>query len=197
MPKFIGRNVVLALAVVVVLNCGPPPAPPGPGEARGAIPDLRGYTVMVLPVQLKTMVPQGVMADSELAHALGARGEGVTFVFPPAIEEILQRSPGVQAQTTGLQVQVFMQAEVNRIGDPLFGQLLRMGGLTGADVALLPVELSYGESGAYLIRTALIGVRTGRVSWYGVLEGRPGEPGDPATMASVAEALARVVLPLG
>ena len=152
---------------------------------------------MVLPVQLKSMVPQGVTADPELAHSFRARGEGINWVFPPEIEEIVQRSPGVNAQINGLQVQVFLQAEVNRIGEPLYGQMIRLGGLTGADVAIIPVQLEYGEGGAYILRAAVLGTRTGRVSWYGVLEGEPGEPGDPATLASVTEKLARVVLPFG
>jgi hypothetical protein len=161
------------------------------------LPDLRGFSVMVLPIQQQSDVPQGVTPDSELAHALGTRGQGVTWVFPPEIEEMLERSPGVAAQIRGLPVHIFLHAEVNRVGDPLFGHILRVGGLTGADVALIPVELRYGEGGSYTLGAALIGTRTGRVSWYGVVEGEPGDPASPATMASVADRLARVLLPFG
>ena len=152
---------------------------------------------MVLPVQLKTGVPQAALADSELAHALRSRGEGVSWVFPPELDGILERSPGVATQTEGLPVGVFLQAEVNRVGDPLFGQLVRLGGLTGADVALIPVELKYREEGTYMMSVALIVIRTGRVSWYGVIEGLAGEAQDPATLASVAEVMARNLLPYG
>ncbi len=178
-------------------GCGGPPAPPGPGEARGALPDLRGFTVMVLPVQLQSGVPRGLLVDPELAHAFRTRGEGVRWVFPPEIDGILDRSPGVQAETRGLPIHMFLQAEVNRIGDPLFGHLLRLAGLTGADVALIPVELKYGTGGSYTLSAALIGTRTGRVSWYGVIEGSPGMAEDPAALASVADLLARAVLPHG
>ena len=191
---------VMAFAAPVLLfliSCGPPPAPPGPGEARGMIPDLSGYTVMVLPVQQKYGVPEELTVDPELAYALRARGRAVTWVFPPEIDEILQRSPGVRVQTHGLPVQVFKQAEVNRIGEPLFGIMLRLGGLTGADIALIPVELRYGEDGAYILSVALLGVRTGRVSFYGVMEGMEGEADDPAALASLTEAVARTILPLG
>jgi hypothetical protein len=152
---------------------------------------------MVLPVQLKAGVPQGVSPDPELAFALRERGEGVTWVFPPEMERMLERSPSVPTQITGLQVQVFLQAEVDRVGDPLFGHLLRLGGLTGADVALIPIELRYGESEAYLMSAALIAVRTGRVIWYGVTEGDVGEAQSQATMASAAEKLAATLLPFG
>lgn len=161
------------------------------------VPDLSGYKVMVLPIQQKTGVPEGLTVDSELAHALRTRGNAVTWAFPPEIDEILQRSPGVRVQTNALPVQVFKQAEVNRIGDPLFGILLRLGGLTGADVALIPVELRYGPEGSYILSIALVGVRTGRVTYYGVMEGNAGAADDPAAMASVAEVVARTILPLG
>ncbi|MFH1762815.1 MAG: hypothetical protein ABIF09_01365 [Gemmatimonadota bacterium] len=152
---------------------------------------------MVLPVQLKPGVSQGTLADPELAHALRTRGEGVTWVFPPEMERILERSPGVPAQIRGLPVQIFLQAEVDRVGDPLFGHLLRLAGLTGADVALIPVELKYGEGGVYLMSAALIATSTGRVSWYGVIEGAAGEAQNPATLASAAEMLARALFPFG
>ncbi|MBT8397761.1 MAG: hypothetical protein HKO65_01675 [Gemmatimonadetes bacterium] len=161
------------------------------------MPDLRGFSVMVLPVQQKTAVPSGVTADPELAHALRSKGDGVTWVFPPELEEALQRSPGVSVRLHGLPVQVFSRAEVNRIGDPLFGNLVRLATLTGADVALIPVRLEYGESGAFIMSTALIDTRSGRVAWYGVLEGEPGESGDPAALASVTEALAATLFPFG
>lgn len=183
--------------VMIAWGCGPPPAPPGPGEARGAIPDLRSAAVMVFPVQLRTSVPGGVLADPELAHALRTRGEGMAWVFPPEMDEILQRSPGVPAQIRGLPVHVFLQAQVDRIGDPLLGHLIRLGALTGANVALIPVELKYGENEAYIISAALIGVRTGRVIWYGVVEGGPGRATDPGALASVSEMLAKALLPFG
>lgn len=161
------------------------------------VPDLSGYKVMVLPIQQKFGVPRGLTVDSELAHALRTRGEAVTWVFPPEIDAALQRSPGVRVQANALPVQVFKQAQVNRVGEPLFGLLIRLGGLTGADIALIPVELKYGPEGAYILSVALVGVRTGRVSYYGVMEGQAGAVDDPAAMASVAEAVARTILPLG
>lgn len=161
------------------------------------VPDLSGYKVMVLPIQQRVGVPAGLTADSELAHALGARGNSVSWVFPPELDEVIQRSPGVRVQAHGLPVQVFRQAEVNRIGDPLYGILLRLGGMTGADVALIPVELRYGPEETYILSLALVGVRTGRVTYFGVMEGMAGAPNDPAVLASMAEVVARTILPLG
>jgi hypothetical protein len=103
----------------------------------------------------------------------------------------------VPTRITGLGVQIFEQAEVDRVGDPLFGNLLRLSTLAGADVALIPTKLEYTDSGAFVLGVALIGTRTGRVSWYGVLEGAPGEADDPAAIASIADRLARTLLPFG
>ncbi len=197
MARVLGRIAPLSGLLVLALGCGSPPAPPGPGQARGAVPDLRGFTVMVLPVQLKNSVPPGVLADEELAHALRSRGEGVTWIFPPALEQALERSPGVRARIFGLPVQVFDQAEVNRVGDPLFGDLLRLSTMTGADVALIPTKLEYAETGAFILGAAVITARSGRVSWYGVMEGTAGDAEDPAVLASVADLLARTLLPFG
>ena len=197
MPNASMQSVLLPLLVLAASGCKNSPAPPAPGEARGALPDLRSRTVMVLPVQLKRAVPQGILADSELAHALRARGEGVSWIFPPELEEVLERSPGVPAQITGLPVQFFLQTQVNRVGDPLFGHLYRLAGLTGADVALIPVELRFDEDGSYILAVALVAPRNGRVAWYGVMEGEPGDADDPATLASLAESMARALLPFG
>ena len=195
LPKLAGWGLVATM--LVSAGCASHEAPPGPGEARGPVPDLRGLTVMVLPVQLQTSVPQGVEPDPELAHALRSRGAAVSWVLPPELEDALERSPSVRAQLRNLPVRVFLQAEVNRIGDPLFGNLIRLGGLTGADVALIPVELRFGDPGRYELGAALIGIRSGRVLWYGIVEGDPGEAEDPAALASVADVLAKVILPLG
>jgi hypothetical protein len=135
--------------------------------------------------------------DEEIADAFQARGPDVAWVFPPEAQDALRRSPGMRARIRGLPVSVFLQAEVQRIGDPLFGDVTRLATLVGANVALIPVQLAYGEAGAYQLSAALIRVRTGHVLWFGVLEGGEGEPGDPAALASVAETLARALLPMG
>lgn len=152
---------------------------------------------MVLPVQLQRGVPGGILADAELAHAFRARGESVSWFFPPQLEELLQRSPGVSARIRDLPVGMFLQAEVERIGDPLFGDLRRLAAMTGAEVAIIPVQLQYGGEGLYQIAVAILSARTGRVSWFGVVEGEQGGAESPAVLASVAEAAARTILPLG
>ncbi len=187
----------LALAVLMAGGCASHKGPPGPGESRGAVPDLRGHKVLVLPVQLREGVPAGVTPDEELAYAFRARGAGVQWAFPPDVEGALRRSPGLSARQRDLPVGIFLQAEVERIGDPLYGEIRRLAALVGADVALIPIELRYGQEGAYRITAALLSVATGRVAWLGVRMGATGGVEEPGTLASLAEALARALLPMG
>jgi hypothetical protein len=195
------RQVLAVLAFLVAIvpawACASRAAPPGPGEARGILPDLRGQRILVLPVQLRAGVPEGIQVDDELNHALRTLGQGVEWIFPPEMDALLARSPGASARIRDLPVRVFLQAEVERIGDPLYGDLRRLSALTGAGLALIPVELRYSEAGAYRITAALVSLRSGRVNWVGVVEGDSRGADDPGALASVAERLARAVMPLG
>jgi hypothetical protein len=131
-----------------------------------------------------------------MAHALGARGEGVLFTLPDELDALLRRSPGVQARTRSLPVGMFLRAEVERIGDPLYGDLRRLAALSGADVAFLPVEIRFAE-GAYQVASALLDPRTGRVLWFGIIAGEEGSFENPGTLASTMDALARTLFPWG
>ena len=104
---------------------------------------------------------------------------------------------------------VFLQAEVSRVGDPLFGYLRRMGALMSSDFALIPVLARYrpespGGAGvanapsrppAIEIAATLIAIRTGQVLWFGMVEGAPGAANDARTLATAADALSRRLLP--
>ena len=91
----------------------------------------------------------------------------------------------------------FSQAEVERVGDPLYGDIRRLTALTGSDIALIPVELRFTAEGAFRLTSAILNPTTGRVLWFGVVEGGAGGVEEPGTLASVADALARTLLPLG
>jgi len=179
--------------------CGGNAPPPEPGQSRGFPPDLRGRRVIVLPVQQVVGVPGD--PDAELAFALRDLTEDVDWIFEDEVAEILARSPAVQASTRRLPVSVFMQAEVDRVGDPLFGILRRMAALVDAEVILIPVQASYsmadrveGTVPRVRIAAALVVPRTGRVAWFGVEEGGDFPQGDPGGLASAIENLARTLL---
>lgn len=195
------RLLPFAAVMAVALNlsgCARKAAVPEPGSPQGTPPDLRGSRVMVLPAQGVAGVAGDV--DAELAFALRDRGAGVTWIFPPRLQEALDRSPGLGGRIHGLPVGVFGAGEVRRVGDPLYGDLRRVAALVDAEVALIPVrawawtdEAAGGEV-RVRVSAALVHVRTGRVPWFGVVEGEPGPAADPAGLASAAEALARALL---
>ena len=136
--------------------------------------------------------------DREIAFWLAESAPRVNWVFPPALERALECSPSLGIRLRSLAVASFHRAEVEIIGDPLFGDLRALGALVDARYALLPVSAGYvpadsAGQGRVELRVALIDTRGGRVLWFGALAGQPGLPENPATVATAAQALARTV----
>ncbi len=188
---------ILPLLGLLLTGCAGGGPPSEAGASRGVVPDLRGREVMVLPVQMRGGIPTDLTVDKEISFALSARGGEVGWAFPERLDALLRNSPGVVVDLRGLAVGAFLAAEVNRIGDPLYGDLRRIGTLAGADVALIPVRMTYDPQGGYSLFAALVTPVTGRVLWSGTVQGRVGAADAPGTLASVADALARTLLPLG
>lgn len=197
MRRGVWRSVGLLSLAALIGACGGSRAePPGPGTTSGFAPDLRGRRVMVLPVQQNFGVRGD--PDAELAFGLGERDVAVTWIFPDELEEALSRSPGTRADLRGLPVGQFLMAEVERVGDPLFGSLRRLSALVAADAVLLPVQVSLetdpGPDPTVRMWTALIEVRTGRVLWFSILDGGTYPPDDPRGLASAVDEMARSML---
>ncbi len=195
------RRMLLGVsAVVALVGCGGGVAPPpAPGQNRGVPPDLRGRRVVLLPVQ--EVIGVGGDPYAELVFTLTDRGREIDWILEEEVSAALSRSPALDARTRGLPVGLFLQAEVDRVGDPLFGQLRRMSGLVDADVILLPILASFqanenvpGSGPRVRLTATMIDARTGRVFWFGVEEGGDFPAGDPRGLASAVEALARTVL---
>ena len=194
------RPLVVGIVVTAAAACGGKTAPPpSPGQSRGVAPDLRGRRVLLLPVQIVAGVAGD--PDAELAFVLQDVGREVDWILEAEVAEALVRSPGMDARTRGLPVGRFVQAEVERIGDPLYGQLRRMAALVDADAVLIPVAATFEpnetvtDSGPRVrFTTALIEPRTGRVVWFGIEEGEEVPRGDPRGLASAVERLAQALL---
>lgn len=196
------RSLLSATVVaLLVAGCGGPGTAPAPqpGESTGFPPDLRGRRVMLLPIQRIAGV--GGDPSAELAFALTDRSEEIEWVLEAEVREVLERSPAIQADTRGLPVSIFLQAEVDRVGDPLYGQLRRMAGLVNADAIVLPVMASFeanpqipGSAPRVRLTAAILEPRAGRVMWFGVEEGEEHPRGDPRGLASAADRLARTIL---
>jgi hypothetical protein len=192
--------VLLAAATVAAASgCSQRTAPPPEaGYERGGIPDLRGMRVLLFPAQLVS----GGHPDfeRELVYALEGAGPTVEWVDPEALRRRARGQEALGLDPDRLPVERFRSAEVERVGDPLFGVLYRMGAIENAELALLPVEVreraapTDPEHHVVEIVAALLHPRSGRVLWFGVVEGAPGPRGDlPATVTAV-EALARRIL---
>lgn len=194
-----GLRTALALgSVLLVLGACSASPPPEPGVSRGVPPDLRGRRVILLPVQLVVGVAGD--PDAELAFTLADVGDDVDWVREDEIQDAMRRSPTVQTRTRGLPVGVFLQAEVDRIGDPLYGYLRRMEALVEADAILLPVAATYepnqaipGSGPRVRLTAALVEPRTGRVIWFGIEEGEEFDNADPRSLASAVENLSRTL----
>lgn len=169
--------------------------PPGPGYQRGGAIGLSGLRVMVLPVQLGGGTSGDL--DREIGYALSARGEDVDWVLGEDLRLSAARNPGIQVD--GLPVERFLAGDLIRIGDPLFGQIYRLGGLVGASYAVIPIRALATPVDAPRVQVeltaALVDTRTGLVAWFGIVAGRPGGVEDVYTAATAAEAMAARLLP--
>lgn len=201
------RGAVVLLVLVALAGCvWRSSAPPEPGYSRGGVPELRGERVLVLPVQIQ----RGGHADAqqELLYALQARGDATDWVGPSQLAESVQASRELGVNLDRLPVEGFLMGDLERVGDPLFGFLYRLGAFENAAYALIPVQLgerpvapmsdaseeALDDRVTVELHTALIRVRTGHVLWYGVTEGSAGAPGNLSSAASTAEALARRII---
>lgn len=189
---------VVGTGILFAAACGGK-EPPSADRPAPPAPDLTGRAVMVLPVQPTAgAVPAGL--DAEIAFWLADHGNSVRWVFPPALEQALHRSPALQdIALHALAVSSFRRAEVRRIGDPLFGDLRRLGALVDTRYALVPVAGGYvprpDGAGRVELAAALIDTMGGAVLWFGVVGGEPGVHGAPTVVASAAQALARTFFP--
>lgn len=189
---------LVLVAAVIAGGCASagPEGPPRPGWTSGPAVSLDGARVLVLPAQTVRGVSGDV--DAELAFGLESRGERVSWILPAELRRALERSPGLQANPDALPVGMFLQAEVRRIGDPLYGELRRMAALTDAAAAFLPVAVRARPAADSVpagveIVAALVDVRSGGVLWSGVVEGL-GVAGSPAALAAAVDALALAMM---
>ena len=189
---------MLVMLAFVASGCGGSAPPPAPGQSRGIPPDLRGQRVILLPMQQNLGVRGDV--DAEIRFAFTDLGREVEWIFEDEVREILDRTPGMDTRTRGLPVSLFESAEVDRVGDPLYGQLRRMSALVEADMILIPVTATFEPNPDIInglprvrLKATLVNPRTGRVHWFGIEEGGDFEQNDPRALASAVEAMAQTV----
>lgn len=196
------KLLIAAAAALLVAACGGRRAePPSPERPQAPPPDLTGSRVMVLPAQpaagAATPGEPVPGLDREIAFWLGESAPRIDWVFPPGIRQALARSPSLEIDIDALAVSSFHRARVERIGDPLFGDLRALNALVNARYALVPVAAGYVSDatggGRVEIHAALIDTIGGRVLWFGAVAGDPAPAGAATGVASAARALAATI----
>jgi hypothetical protein len=193
-------GIARALITVCAALCAcAKPQPPAANQVS-AVPDLSALGVLVLPVHPGAVpatpltAPQELRLDgvseldAEIAYWLRERGGGVRWILPEAIDRMLARTPALDINLRALDVAVFRRARVQRIGDPLFGDLKRLASVLDARFALVPVAAEFkAASNRVEVAFTLIDTTFGDVVWFGVLAGD--------TPADVAQRVAVLFLP--
>jgi hypothetical protein len=201
--------------LLLLAGCARMVAPPSADARQAPFPDIGGRTVMLLPVQAAVpVVAAPATADparapvplppelrtaleAELAYWLPERAARSRWLLPDAIERAVARSPMLDVRLRELTVRDFQRARLESIGDPLYGELRRVGALMDARAALLPIGALWipeaGGGGRVHLVVALIDTMGGQVIWQGVVAGTAGPLNDASVVASVAEALAGMI----
>jgi hypothetical protein len=206
---------VLALALILAAGCSRAVSLPGADDVQRPFPDVGGQAVMVLPVQSgmpsialpATAQPGAVPSllshemrqalEGEVAFWLSERAPRVRWTAPAAVERAIQGGGRVDVDVRSLSVRDFQRSRLQSIGDPLYGELRRVGVLLDVRLALLPLGAVWITEqtgvGRVHISAVLIDTIGGDVLWQGVVAGAPGAYADAAAMASAAQALAQLV----
>lgn len=202
------------LCVVLLAGCAQRAAPPSADAPQAPFPDLSGRGVLVLPVQAavplvrlpETVDPERpparldsetlAMLEAELGYWLAERAPRVRWILPDAVERAVQRERSLEVEVRALAVQDFQRARLQSIGDPLYGQLRRIGALFDTRPVLLPIGALWvpetGGTGRIHLALALIDTTGGAVIWSGVVAGGSYRVPDAAAVASTAQTLARM-----
>lgn len=189
--------------------------PPAADVPQRAFPSLTGRSVMLVPVQpgtpllalpasADTAAPPRLLdeatriaLESELAFWLEQAAPTARWTMPEAVLRAGGRSAVQDVRPRALSVAGFARARLERIGDPLYGELRTLSLLTDARLALLPLGAIWvpeqGGGGRVHVAAALIDTLGGAVLWQGVVAGAHAAAPEGAAIASVAQALAALV----
>jgi len=190
-----------AFVLVLAAACGSNEPPPSPDQPQPAVPNLAGQDVMVLPAQPS---PGGIPAgfDAALSAVLETEYPSVRWVLPVEIDRAVARSPTLGIRPHALPVSVLRSEEADRIGDPLYGDLRRLGAIVDARYAVIVHRVGYvapadsvGASGRIEAAVAIIDTIGGRILWRGLVAGERGGADDEVVLATAVRAIARMIAP--
>ena len=180
--------------------CGKEAPPPTPDNPQPAVPNLAGLDVMVLPAQpAPGGVPEGF--DAALSAVLTSEYPSVTWILPAAIDRVVQRTPTLGIRPHALSVSILRSPETERIGDPLYGDLRRLGAIVDARYAVVVYQVGYvapdstETHGRIEGAVAIIDTIGGRILWRGLIAGERGPDGDEVVLATAVQRLASLIGP--
>ncbi|HUP89044.1 MAG TPA: hypothetical protein VM100_06840 [Longimicrobiales bacterium] len=196
----------LTLCVLLLVACGKHTAQaPAPATAPAvSAPVLEGAAVLIMPVQGGSVPSPDSAAhhwpadraalDTEIAYWLKELSPKTRWFLPELIDRAVARSPGLNVRPHELSVGIFQQAQVKRIGDPLFGDIRKLAAVFDAEIAVVPIAAEYvgrtRETATLQIATAVIELDAD-VRWFGVIAGTEAGVDSQAAVASAAQAFAR------
>jgi hypothetical protein len=151
---------------------------------------------MVLPVQSRPGLAPRAAADVDAEIAFwAADAEGVdAWSFASDLDALVEREPALSLRARGLAVGALLDEDRDHVGEPLLGDLRRLGAVADRRLALVPARLLPAEASAGGLRLDLALVNTvgGAVLWRGRIEGAAAE-GESAE-AALARAFVRSFL---
>jgi hypothetical protein len=208
-------RLLIGALLLALAGCAGRSAPPSADVAQRPFPDIGGRTVMLLPVQgaIPLISPPAsadpsrnavqlphdarVALEAELAYWLPQRAPRTRWIDTEAVERAVRQSPMIEVRVRELTVRDLQRMRLQSIGDPLYTELRRVATLLNARGALLPIGAIWipeqGGGGRVHVALALIDTFGGDVLWQGVVAGDGAELNDATAIASVAEALARMI----
>lgn len=135
-----GPPAAVLAAVLLTAACGAggqqQPETPDPP------PDLRGTTVMLLPVQRAAGLDTAAV-DAELAYWLADRAPFVEWLPPARLERVAAGSPALDLRLRRPAAAGVAWDETKRLREPFYGDLRRLGALADARLALLPIMIRF------------------------------------------------------
>jgi hypothetical protein len=205
----LGRTLLMSLAAPACAKAqGERDPAPLPATTAFSTQAVAGRTVGVLPLTLVAADPalesdpvytsyqdrRSALhrADSLISEALMSRGPEVGWVLPPELRKMARRSGGFVPDPDQMGQAVLRAPKMITVPDPLRSSLRSLLAIADARLALVPAALGFGPEPDGQIRgdlsLVLVDVRSGKVMWRSLAQGRGRSP-DEALNAALAAVL--------
>jgi hypothetical protein len=135
------------------------------GDSTGTLPDLETRRAELLQA-----------ANATLDTAVRLNGRGVTWMGLEEQRRAARRNPTLGLEPDQFATSYLLGGTVDRVPDPLWGQLRSLGAITGARFAVVPAAVRIaGQPGALTASYVVVvaDVRTGTVMFRSRAAGRP------------------------